>query len=125
MGDFNCKTTEITMINFCHNLKNLISDPTCFKIPLNPSSIDVMLTNKPRSFYNSNTVETGVSDHHRMTISIMKTFFPKQAYIQVITYRDYKFFNEDNFRRDLQNHFVYIGKDAIFLKLLLSKQCTI
>ena len=70
-----------------------------------------MLTNKPRSFYNSKTVETGVSVHHRMTISIMKTFFPKQA-PNVIEYRDYKFFNDENFRRDLQHNLGYIGKDA-------------
>ena len=92
MGDFNCKTTEITMMNFCHayNVKNLITDPTCFKNPLNPIIVQLWT---------------------RMTISVMKTFFPKQA-PKVIKYRDYKFFNDENFRRDLQTHLVYIGKDA-------------
>ena len=80
-------------------------------LPFNPSSIDAMLTNKPRSLYNSETVETGVSEHHRMTISIMKTFFPKQA-PKVIKYKDYKFFNDENFRGDLQTNLVYTGKDA-------------
>ena len=47
MGDFNSEAHENAMKEFCntYNLKNLISKPTCFKNPLNPSSIDVILTN--------------------------------------------------------------------------------
>ena len=73
------------MIEFCetYNLKNLIVDPTCFKNPHNPSSIDLILTNKYRSFQNSHTLETGLSDHHKMTITIMRSYFPKQAPILV------------------------------------------
>ena len=39
------------MINFCEtdNLSNLIKEPTCFKNPHNPSAIDLILTNRPRS----------------------------------------------------------------------------
>ena len=44
MGDFNSESHENAMKEFCntYNLKNLISKPTCFKNPLNPSSIDVI-----------------------------------------------------------------------------------
>ena len=48
LGDFNSEITEPSMIEFCetYNLRNLIEGPTCFKIPNNPSSIDLILTNK-------------------------------------------------------------------------------
>ena len=48
LGDFNSEMTENKMIDFCemYNLQNLIKDPTCYKNPSNPSSIDVILTNK-------------------------------------------------------------------------------
>ena len=47
LGDFNSSVDEIQMNEFCdvYNLHNLIKDPTCFKNPLNPSAIDVILTN--------------------------------------------------------------------------------
>ena len=85
IGDFNSETSETSMNEFCdiYSLKNLIKDHTCFKNPLNPSSIDLMLTNRIRSFQNSQTVEIGQSDHHKMTISVLKAFFPKQAPKQI------------------------------------------
>ena len=46
-----------------YNLNNLIKGPTGFKNPLNPSLIDLILTNRSRSFQNTRTIETGLSDH--------------------------------------------------------------
>ena len=79
LGDFNSETSEFIMKEFCemYNLNNLIKDPTCFKNPSNPSSIGVMLTNRPRSFFNNTTIESGLSDHHKLTISVLKSFFQK------------------------------------------------
>ena len=56
------------MKDFCemYDLENLISGPTCFKNANNPSSIDVMVTNRKTSFQNSMTIETGLSDHHKI-----------------------------------------------------------
>ena len=64
IGDFNSQITEKDIEYFCkiYNLCNLIKEPTCYKNPNNPSSIDLMLTNKSRSFHGSTTVETGLSD---------------------------------------------------------------
>ena len=56
-----------------------------------------MLTNRENSFHNSMTIE---SDHHKMTISIFKTFFKKRESIK-INYRCYKNFIGTNFRKDL------------------------
>ena len=87
LGDFNSETHETIMAEFCdlYNIKNLITSPTCFKSLLNPTSIDVMLTNKFRSFQNSLILETGLSDHHKMTITVLKCNFCKQE-PTIITY---------------------------------------
>ena len=37
------------------------------------SSIDVILTNKSKSFQHSPTCETGLSDHHHMISTFLKT----------------------------------------------------
>ena len=68
------------MIDFCetHNLENLIKVPTCFKNLMNPSSIDVILTNRKNSFQNTMAIETGPSDHHKMTLTALKVFFRKR-----------------------------------------------
>ena len=102
IGDFNAEPTEIEITNFCqiYNLVNLIKEATCFKNPEKPTCIDLMLTNKPKSFIKSIVVETGLSDFHKMTITIMKLFFTKQM-PNIIKYRDYKKFSNQSFRNDL------------------------
>ena len=103
LGEFNCESTELSMNDFCamYNLKNLIKDPTCFKSPLHPSSIDLILTNKINYFQNSQTVATGLSDHHKLTVTVLKTFFKKQTPITV-NYRDYKSFDKSKFHTELK-----------------------
>ena len=81
----NSTQEEHCMTDFCdtYDLENLINEPTCFKNPINPSSIDVMLTNRKRIFQNSMTIETGISGHHKMTISILKTSFKKKNPVKI------------------------------------------
>ena len=107
LGDFNSEMCEEHMKDFCetYNLVNLISDPTCFKSINNPSCIDVMLTNRPSCFENSTVIETGLSDCHKMTITVMKKYFKKREPI-TITYRDYKNFDGDKFRSDLKTKII-------------------
>ena len=102
IGDFNSELTEPIMGNFCdtYGLLNLIKDPTCYKNPDNPSLIDLILTNKSSCFQHSRTYETGLSDFHKMTITVMKMSYIKLKPI-VISYRDYKNYNNDKFRVDL------------------------
>ena len=104
LGDFNSSVKENHMKEFCeiYDLENLIKDPTCFKNPSNPSSIDVMLTNRKSSFQNSMTLEIGLSDHHKMVVTVLKRYFKKRDPI-TINYRDYKCFNGNNFRNDIKN----------------------
>ena len=73
IGDFNSETEEENMKDICdiYNLKNLISNPTCFKSVENPTSIDVFLTNRHNCFQNSCVIETGICDHHKMIITVL------------------------------------------------------
>ena len=59
LGDFNSAAHENAMKEFCdtYSLKHLVTEATCFKNPLNPSSIDVILTNRWKSFQNTRTLE--------------------------------------------------------------------
>ena len=93
VGDFNSEMTESAMKNFCgtYHLHNLIKDPTCFKNPDKPSCIDLLLTNFPKSFLKSQTLETGLSDFHKLTLTFLKIHYKKQKPL-VVTYRDYKNF---------------------------------
>ena len=85
-----------------HNLKTLIKQKTCFKNPENPTCIDLILTNSPRSFQNSNVFETGLSDFHKLTIAVLKQYFPKLK-PKVVNYRDYQNFQNNAFRAELDN----------------------
>ena len=62
LGDFNADMLDDNLNDFCHlyNFKNLIREPTCYKNPLNPSCIDLIITNRPNSFQDSNVIETGL-----------------------------------------------------------------
>ena len=111
LGDWNSAVTEEDMKEFCetYNLENLIKEPTCFKNPNNPSSIDIMLTNKKLSFQNSMTFETGLSDFHKMTVTVMKRFFKKKDPI-TITYHDLKSFDALKFREHIRNQVEQVEK---------------
>ena len=73
---------------------------TCVKNPENPSSINVILTNKLRNFQNSKVIETGLSDHHKLVITVMKSLVKKRAPV-VIKYRDFKKYNASAFHAEL------------------------
>ena len=82
--------------------KKLSKTKTCFKNPENPSCIDLILINSPRSFQNSNVFETGLSDFHKLTTTVLKQYFPKPK-PNVVNYRDYRKFRKDGFRAQLDN----------------------
>ena len=79
LGDFNVGIEETTMKSFSesYNLTNLIKQPTCFKNPEKPSCIDLILTNRHKSFQSTYVIERGLSDFHRMTVSVLKMYFRK------------------------------------------------
>ena len=77
--DFNVETKKPCMQLFLevYGLRNWILKPTCYKNTGKPSIIDLILTNSSSSFQNSCAIETGLSDIHNMTITVMKTPFQK------------------------------------------------
>ena len=92
------------MKSFCqiYNFKNLLDKPTCYKNPTNPWCVDLVITNKPTSFQNSCTFETGLSDFHKMILTVLKSSFVKQK-TRVLIYRNDKFFNNTLFRDQILN----------------------
>ena len=74
------------MKNFCqsYGLKNLINEPTCYKNTNNPSSIDVILTNRPNSFQNSMAIETGLSDHHKIGLNSTQNVHKKDRSLPLL-----------------------------------------
>ena len=47
---------------------------TCLKSSVD-SSIDGMLTNRPRSFHHTSLIETVMSDCHKVILSLFRGFF--------------------------------------------------
>ena len=80
MGDFNSEPNEPAISGFSeiYNTKNIINEKSCFKNPENPTCIDLILTNRPRSFQDSTVVETGLSHFHKMCVTMMKIYHCKQ-----------------------------------------------
>ena len=93
-GNCNLEPTNLVMINFMdsQNFTNLIKNNTCFKGV--GSCIDLILTNRKYCFKNILSYETGVSDHHHLIFSIMKTIFASE---------EPKTFSHENFKNDLMS----------------------
>ena len=87
---------------FCSNLNltSMINKPTYYKNPDKPTCIDLILRNCPGSFQNSCVIETGLSDFHKMIVTVMKTSYRKIE-PRVINYWDYKSFPNEGFRESL------------------------
>ena len=55
-----------------------------------------MLTTSYRSFPNSCAIETGLSDFHKMIVTVMKSHFQKKE-PKIIQYRDYNNFSAEEY----------------------------
>ena len=115
LDDFNVEIEEANMKSFCesHNLKTLTKQPTCYKNPNKPTCIDLILANIPRMFQNTCVLETGLSDFHLMTVTVMRKTFKKMR-PRVINYRSYRDFSNETFRVSLINNLsneVFLNND--------------
>ena len=97
IGDFNL-TIENKHLEELLSLFN-ISSPTCFQ-SINPTCIDLLLTNQEDLFSTSNTREVGISDHHHLVSTMLKKKFLNGS-TKTLFYRDYKKFEENKFARDV------------------------
>ena len=120
LGDFNVEADDQNMKTFwdSYSLTSLIkrykmiqkwyknpSHPKCIKLILNknpshPKCIDLILTNVPRGFQTTCVIETGLSNFHLVTLTVMRKIF-KKLKARVITYRSYKHFSNEVFRESL------------------------
>ena len=75
IGDFNLEPSDTTLKHFLdsNGLHNLIKEHTCFKGK--GSLTDLILTNRKFSFKNTQSFETGLSNHHHMVYTMLKTTF--------------------------------------------------
>ena len=96
-GDLNIDKLDDSRDTFF--LKNLSLEKTCFKAD-SGTSIDVMLTNRRRSFQKTAIIETGLSDHHKLTVSFFRTHFARLS-PKNIEYRNYKKFDSKSFLYEL------------------------
>ena len=104
------------------DLESLIGSPTCCK-SINPTCIDLILTNKKNHFMKSATFETCLSDHHKVTTTILRKIKSK-GNSKKMFYRDYERFDQKNFKTELklklnsQTNLSYSTFQAVFLEIL-------
>ena len=96
-----------------YNLGNLVKEKTCFKSIENPLCVDLFLTNCVSSFQNTKVISTGISDCHKMILTVLKTTFEKVK-PKEISYRSYKKFDNETFQRELNQK---IGDCTDYTKL--------
>ena len=104
IGDFNLtvenKNLEVFMNAF--DLECLIKKPTCFQ-STSQSCIDLLLTNKKEFFKNSNVSEVGISDHHSLIMTALRSQLVK-GNAKTKLYRDYNTFDIKLFTEDLDKN---------------------
>ena len=105
ISDFNAQIRELHLDTFLyqHDLANINKGPTCYKNSENPSCIDFILSNRPKSFFKTNIIFTGLSDFHKLVLSGFKTTFPKSK-LKEITYRNFKNVSEEYFNQELRKN---------------------
>ena len=124
-GDFNAQVGEPVITTFLqdYDAKNIVKENTCFKNIENPSCIDLFITNSVNSFQHTKVIASGLSDCHKMVLTVLKTTIQKSQ-LREIMYRDYSKFNEEIFRENLKESFIskdtheYDVFEGIFLSVL-------
>ena len=77
-----------------HGLKSLMRQPTCYKSPSNPACICLILSNTPQKLQRTCVLETGLSDFHLMTVTVMRKILKKLKQ-RAINYRSYTHFSNE------------------------------
>ena len=98
-----------------------LRQPTCYKSPSNPTCIDLILTNAPQKFQSTCVLETGLSDFHLMTVTVMRKIF-KKLKPRTINYRSYKHFSNEAYRESLLHELskeVFVNNDGFVISILI------
>ena len=75
----------------------MVKEKTCFKNINNPTCVDLLISNKQKCFKSATTIDTGLSDFHKMALVVLKKK-SERAKPRVISYRDYRHFDGNSFR---------------------------
>ena len=75
------QVSDIKVDTFCciWYLKHLGRGPACSKNPNNRSCIDFFLKNPIKCFHETQVFKTGLSDFHKLLVTILKFTFPKPS----------------------------------------------
>ena len=105
IGDLNVNflnhPNQLTQVCDSFDLKQIVKGPTCFKSSVNPSLLDLILTNCPRSITASINLPLGISDFHNFISAATKINRPSNE-PRTINYRTMKNFDEDIYKQDLE-----------------------
>ena len=62
-----------------HELCNLVKEKTCLKNMHNLSYVDLLLTNNVYAFQQTIAICTGLSDCHKLVLTVLKTTIPRSV----------------------------------------------
>ena len=79
----------------------MVKEKTCFKSISNPTCVDLLISNKEKCFKSASTIDTGLSDFHKMVLVVLKKKF-ERAKPEELSYRDYIHFDGNCFRYALR-----------------------
>ena len=110
--DYNAQVDETNKASFCeiYELRSLINETTCYKSPMNPSSIDLSLSNNVNSC--TFVSETSLSDFHKLKGTMKKSHIPKQK-PNVTKHTKYKNFNKNKFEKVIMSKLSKCNKETL------------
>ena len=118
MGALNCdvdnKHENNKILNFCKSfsLTNIVKEQTCFKNPIKPTCIYLIITNRKKRFNDATVIETCLSDCHLMTVTYLNKYI-KKLQPRITCYRSYKILDTNAFRRDLIENIIVLKEHEI------------
>ena len=124
-GDFNSVETEPCLSEFLtkYDSKSSVKDKTCFKNPKKPRCIDLFITNSIGIFEKTTAVASGLSDFHKMIVTVLKATFQKSKPKEIL-YKNCKNFDTSTFKNvlqlKLQSIKSYESFEQVFLEVLNS-----
>ena len=79
---------------------------------MSPSCIDLYLTNCPKRFESTLTKETGISDFHKLIVTVLKVKHEKVP-PKIIQYREYKNSDSTRFFEKLQVRLTHLNMNSL------------
>ena len=103
-GDLNLEPKNPELVKFLeiNSMYNHMKEKTCWKSQ-SGSCIDLFISNRKHSLMNTGVFETGLSDHHLLIFSMLKTTYEKLPR-KIIHYRKWKYFDVTSFKQELSYH---------------------